>query len=140
LISTNEKIITRLKTHRDKALAHSDAKYFSDQDKLYENYPLEKDNIEKLISTAKEILSAQYVYLMQSSLEIRVYSVHNLDSVLKYVRAYKRILDDKENGGAEFLRYKWDNYVKKEIFKKISLTSFLISRSIHCGIINVSQK
>lgn len=110
MISSKAEIITNLKTHRDKALAHSDSEYFSDPEKLYANFPLEGKEIDDLISTAKEILRYQHVYLFESDLEIKVYSIHSLNEVLQYTRAYKRILDDKVKGGAEYLRYKWDDY------------------------------
>lgn len=112
LITSKSKIIISLKTHRDKALAHSDSAYFSNPEKLYENFPLDTKEIDELMKVATEILRYQHVYLLESDLEIKVYSVRSIDTVLQYVRAYKRILDDKDGGGAEFLRYKWDDYNK----------------------------
>lgn len=112
LITSKNKIIINLKTHRDKALAHSDSAYFSDPEKLYKNFPLDTEEIDELMKVATEILRYQHVYLLESDLEIKVYSVRSIDAVLQYVRAYKRILDDKEINGAEFLRYKWDDYKK----------------------------
>lgn len=112
LIASKDEILITLKAHRDKALAHSDAEYFSEPENLYKNFPLEAEEIDELLEVATEILENHYLYLLEADLEIKVFSIRSADAVLEYVRAYIRILNDEEIDGAEFLKYKWDDYKK----------------------------
>lgn len=109
-ILSKEVAIRKIKAHRDKALAHSDAEFFLNPGKLNEKYPLEFKEVDELMEIAIEILRYQNVYLFESDLDIKVYSTSNVESVLQYVRAFKRILEDEIIGGAKNLKYKWDSY------------------------------
>jgi hypothetical protein len=95
LVESKHDIITNLKGHRDKILAHSDAKYFNDLKKLYEKYPLESKEIDDLISIAKEILECHHVYLLDSHLEIEVHSTSDVDTILWHTRGFDRVWHDK---------------------------------------------
>jgi len=112
LIASQKEVINNLNNHRDKALAHSDAKYFADLEKLYEKFPLETKEIDELMEIATDILRNQNNCLFEYGLDIIVDSSRGVNNVLQYVRAYKRILDDEDLNGANFLKYKWDDYKK----------------------------
>jgi hypothetical protein len=113
LIASKKDIIDRVKGRRDKALAHSDARYFNEPDDLYIKFPLSIKEIGELINIASEILSMQHIYLFGSDLDIQVYTTSNIDTILWHIRGFKRVLDDKK---AEFLYpyfYRFDNFEEK---------------------------
>lgn len=113
LIESKQEIITNLKGHRDKLLAHSDANYFDDLEKLYEKYPLESNEVDDLISTAKDILESHHVYLLESHLEIEVHSTSDVDTILWHTRGFKRVWEDKRATSLYPNLYKLDDYEEK---------------------------
>lgn len=113
LISSKKNIIDRVKGRRDKALAHSDARYFNEPDDLYEKFPLSNVEIDDLIVTLTEILRMQYVYLFESNLDIKVYATSNVDTILLYTRAFKRVWFDKRAKSLYPYMYKLDDYEEK---------------------------
>ncbi|MBK7103700.1 MAG: hypothetical protein IPH62_00235 [Ignavibacteriae bacterium] len=113
IINSKKDIIERIKGRRDKALAHSDAKYFNDPNDLYIKFPLSNEEINDLLITITEILRIQYVYLFESDLEIKVYATSNIDTVLLNTRAFKRVWSDKRAKLLYPYLYKLDDYEEK---------------------------
>jgi AbiU2 len=113
LIASKKDIIERVKGHRDKALAHSDASYFNEPDDLYVKYPLNLEEIEDLITTASEILRTQHVYLFESDLDIQVHTTSNIDTILWHIRGFKRVWQDKRAESLHPNLYKLDDYEEK---------------------------
>lgn len=106
-----EKIISYLKSRRDKAIAHTDASFFNNPQKHFEKYPLMIDDIDKLLESISNILREQYVYIFGSDSDLStVYTVTDLNRVLQFVRGFYRAQKDKElqKKGINIMKYKWD--------------------------------
>ena len=122
LIASKKEIIDRVKNRRDKALAHSDAKYFNKPDDLYVKFPLSIEEIEDLIKTATEILRMQYVYLFESDLDIQVHALTNIDRILSHIRGFQRVWHDKRATSLYPYLYKEDDFegkLKEHLEKKL---------------------
>lgn len=91
-----KEIIDRIKNHRDKALAHSDTAYFNNPNALYEHYPLSTNDIDSLMDTVSEILREHHSCLFEADVHLEVVSGHNVDTVLRYTRAWHRARRDRD--------------------------------------------
>ena len=70
-INQRKGVIDRLKTHRDKAIAHLDKTYFENPDKLYLDHPLHDSDVLDLLDLVKDVLTTHYLY---SSRLMRIWS------------------------------------------------------------------
>ena len=93
LIET-EDIINKLQARRDKFLAHSDKKYFSNPEKLIEDFPISTEEILSLIDTIHKILHKHYSLFFQTDIDTNVYSSSNVDSILKSVLSFSKVWRD----------------------------------------------
>lgn len=102
-LAGQREVIDRIKTQRDKILAHSDAKYFNNPQEFYEQYPLSTEDIDGLMETVSDILSEQHLYLFQSDLlDMDISSASKVDVVLRFARAFSRARKDRELIGKGF--------------------------------------
>ena len=95
-LDVREDIIKRMKARRDKAIAHMDKKYFDDPQALFQDYPLTDSELDDLMELAGGILRKHYSYLFQADIRMEVISVHTVDAVLGYTRAFMRAHRDLE--------------------------------------------
>jgi len=93
-LALREDTIKRMKARRDKAIAHMDKKYFDDPQALFRDYPLSDSELEDLMELAGGILRKHYSCLFQADIRIEVTSVHTVDAVLEYTRAFMRARRD----------------------------------------------
>lgn len=93
-IAAQQNVINRIKTQRDKAIAHLDKSYFDDPEAILNDYPLSDADVGGLMGLVKAILETHYGYLFGSDLEITVHSVRTVNTVLNYARAFIRVRED----------------------------------------------
>lgn len=113
LINSKKIIINNIKGRRDATLVHSDAKYFNNPEDTYTKFPLTNNDIESVIETATKILRMQYLYLFNSDLDIQVHATSNIDTILGYTRAFRRVWEDKRALALYPVLYKLDDYKEK---------------------------
>lgn len=89
-----ETVIDSIKAHRDKAIAHLDKKYFDETSSIGSDYPLHNHEIDNIMEIVDCILRKHYSCLLGASVNLEVQSVHNLDTLLKYSRAWMRARRD----------------------------------------------
>jgi hypothetical protein len=110
VLEQKKELINRIKGRRDKALVHSDARYFNKPEDLYVKFPLSIKDIDDLIKTITDILKEQYLYLIGGDLDINVYATTNVDTLLLNARAFKRVWHDKRAKSLFPYLYKLDNF------------------------------
>lgn len=93
-INQRKGVIDRLKTHRDKAIAHLDKTYFENPDKLYLDHPLHDSDVLDLLDLVKDVLTTHYLYLFKADADLGVQSVTDVQTVLQYVEAFARVRAD----------------------------------------------
>lgn len=74
---------------------HLDKAYFYNAKALDEDYPLSNDDIDRLMDIMSEILRKHYSCLFEADLRMEILSTRNVDSVLKYARAFQRARKDR---------------------------------------------
>jgi hypothetical protein len=77
-------IRTGLITLRDKHLAHADKQYLLDVHTLYQNTSLKKDDIQKLITVAADILNSFLSALDQTVVSMHHTNADDYEKILKY--------------------------------------------------------
>lgn len=87
--------IQSIKARRDKVLAHTDKAFFNDPSKLFDKYPLNDLDISAFMETINNILREHHLLLLHADASLEVTSSHEVDLILKYVRAYARVRKDK---------------------------------------------
>lgn len=95
-IGRHQDTIERIKTHRDKAIAHLDRAYFNNPEKLYMDYPLKDDDIDCLLDLVKNILRNHYEYLFNVDADLEVGSAATSDTLLRYAEAFLRAGNDRD--------------------------------------------
>lgn len=113
LLGSKKELIYRVKGRRDKALAHSDARYFNKPEDLYVKFPLSIKDVDDLIEILTKILKAQYNYLIGGDLDINIYATTNVDTILLNTRAFKRVWFDKRAASLFPYLYKLDDFEEK---------------------------
>ncbi len=88
--------IERIKARRDKAIAHLDKEYFDDPQALFRDYPLADNDLDDLIEVVSGILRKHHSCLFEADIGMEVTSVHTVDAVLEYTRAFMRVRRDIE--------------------------------------------
>ncbi len=88
-------LLNTMKTWRDKDIAHSDRAYFNDPSKLNDLFTVSDLDIRCLLGDVGEILRKHYSLLFHGDINLDVSSSSNVDTVLKYVRAFDRVWHDK---------------------------------------------
>lgn len=83
-------VIHRIKSQRDKAIAHLDKAYFDNPKALDKDYPLRDDDIDRLVEVVSDILGKHHSCLFEADLRMENLSTRNVDVVLKYARAFQR--------------------------------------------------
>ena len=114
LLDSHIDIIKKLKTRRDKAIAHTDSSFFNNPDDHFEKYPLPKEDIKTLIELISSILRLQAVFIFESDYDLStVHTVNNLNRVLQFVQGFERAQKDKQlqEKGVYVMRYKWDEVI-----------------------------
>lgn len=94
-IKNRAAIINNLKEIRDKTIAHVDKEYFANPDLVYKAFPFSKEDELTLLNLADDILCKHYCWAFNADLDNFTYNSSSIDRVLKYARAYERILHDK---------------------------------------------
>ena len=93
-LQNQQDTIDRIKSRRDKGIAHLDKKYFENAESIDWDYPLGDEDIDDLMDTVSGVLRKQYSCLLGASVNLEVQSVHNIDTLLKYARAWMRARRD----------------------------------------------
>ena len=95
-IKAQKDVIDRIRTHRDKTIAHLDKLYFDNPEAIFNDYPLSMTDVRSLMDLVRGILKSHYSYLFGSDLDMAVYSVHTLDAVLQHVQGFIRVQEDPD--------------------------------------------
>ena len=114
-INKHDKLIQTLISRRDKDIAHSDSTFFNNPQKLHLLFPLNDLDIGPLLDTISEILRKHHSLLLHADITMEINSVHDVDTVLKNIRAFDRVWHDKRltrDFGIRVCEYLQDNYDK----------------------------
>ncbi len=105
-------VIHRIKSQRDKAIAHLDKAYFDNPKALDKDYPLGDDDIDRLMEVVSDILGKHHSWLFEADLRMEILSTRNVDVVLKYARAFQRARKDRTliKKGFKPIDYMQDEY------------------------------
>jgi len=105
-------VIHRIKSQRDKAIAHLDKAYFDNPKALDKDYPLRDDDIDRLMEVVSDILGKHHNWLFEADLRMEILSTRNVDVVLKYARAFQRARKDRTliKKGFKPIDYMQDEY------------------------------
>jgi len=116
-INKHDKLIKTLISRRDKYIAHSDSTFFINPQKLHALFPLNDLEIGPLLDTISEILRKHHSLLLHADITIEINSVHDVDTVLKNIRAFYRVWHDKRltrDFGIRVCEYLKDNYDRSQ--------------------------
>lgn len=95
-LSAHNKTINNLTSLREKIFTHYDPQYFNNPAKLYQKYSISEEELNDLIKTIEDILLSHHSYLFASSIiSFDVASYSNVNSILRYTRAFMRVWGDK---------------------------------------------
>lgn len=86
--------IDQIKAHRDKSIAHFDKPYFDSPERIQQDYPLSKKEVQVLLDSACDVIKEHYGYLFESDMDMEVHTAHTLDAVLEYTLGFIRAQDD----------------------------------------------
>ena len=89
-------LINRIKSWRDKFIAHFDKSFFDTPKAIYEKYPITNSEIDELIECVAQILHEHYSYLFHADSRMEILSETNVDSILRYVQAFQKVWKDKK--------------------------------------------
>jgi len=89
-------LINRIKSWRDKSIAHLDKTFFDTPSAIYEKYPITNSEIDELIECVTRILHEHYSYLFHADSRMEILSETNVDSILSYVQAFQKVRKDKK--------------------------------------------
>jgi len=95
LIKKHSATIQSLKGRRDTVIAHTDRTFFNDPRKMFDKFPLTDLEIDSLIDSLKEIFHDQNSLLIHTDMSMEVSAVTDVESVLRNVRAFRRVWKDK---------------------------------------------
>jgi hypothetical protein len=110
MLDDKKGLIKRIRGRRNKMLAHSDATYFNNPEKIYSKYPINIIEIDELLETVSTILKSHYNYLFNTDLGMTFHTSTGLEAVLIYVRAYKRFWEDNRLTKLKKFSYSQDNF------------------------------
>jgi hypothetical protein len=107
-----ESVMEKIETHRDKAIAHLDKKYFNNAESFNKKYPICYFEIDSVLGVVAEILQTHASCLFGKSISMEVESVQNVDTVLKFARAWMRARKDRTliEKGFRPVEYERDEY------------------------------
>ena len=71
-----------------------DKAYFDEPKALHRDYPLSDDDIDDLMEVVSNILRTHHSCLFEADMRMEIVSVHNVDTVLQYARAFMRVRRD----------------------------------------------
>lgn len=111
-IKSHKTLIQNIIGRRNKILAHADKEYFYDDSRIENDFPIDMDGVDDLIKTIDNIIRAHHSCLFHSDVDLEVKSTGNLDRLLIYTRAFKRVWEDKKliNLGVKPYVYRLDEY------------------------------
>lgn len=111
-LRAKEDVIDRIKSHRDKSIAHMDRKYFDDTESIERDYPLTEPEIDDLMDRVSCILRKHHNCLLQADVSLEVRSIHNVEKLLDYARAWMRARRDPKfrETGSWPVDYERDEY------------------------------
>lgn len=120
LLDANSDLVDRLKSRRDKAIAHLDKSYFDGRKSIGADFPVSSAEIDDLISVISDILREHHSYVFESSLTMEISSARTVDQILRYARAWKRARSDKEliKEGFRPVDYIRDVYPSEEAYER----------------------
>lgn len=95
IYQANDKL-DRISRHRDQFRAHHDEKYFDHPEKLYEDAPLNLDDLSKLVEIAREILFIHHGAMMNVHYIMRTVNAHDVDNVIKSIQRYQVLMQHQE--------------------------------------------
>ena len=93
-LNAQNTVTNKIKAHRDKAIVHLDKKYFDSSGSIASDYPLQDPEIDGLMEIMDGILGKHYRCLLGASVNLKVQSVQNLDTLLTHARAWMRVRRD----------------------------------------------
>ena len=111
-LHSKKNVIGRIKSRRDKAIVHLDKDYFDNTKSINIVYPLSDQEIDNLLEVVSSILRKHYNCLFEEDMSMEVKSVHSVDTVLRYARAWMRARRDFNliKNGFEPIKYERDEY------------------------------
>lgn len=95
LIQNHSKTIQNLKGRRDTVIAHTDRTFFNDPNKMLDRFPLTDIDIDSLLDSIKVILHDHHSLLHHADVSMEVKALTDVESILKNVRAFRRVWKDK---------------------------------------------
>lgn len=106
--------INKIKSLRDKLIAHFDKPYFENPGLALENYPVTPSEIGELIETASKIMKKHYSYLFNADLRIETIVSGNVDHVLFSALAFQQIRKDQDliKSGFKPSKYEVSPFIK----------------------------
>jgi hypothetical protein len=93
-LESQKDVVEKIKARRDKAIAHLDKTYFEDPLAVNIHYPIYTTEIDQLIEIVSDVLRQHYKYLFQADMRMEILSPMNVDVILTYARAFKRVRED----------------------------------------------
>lgn len=94
-LDSYSELIKKIKSWRDKFIAHLDNTFFDNPSAIYEKYPITNSEIGELIECVAGILHEHYLYLFHADSRMEIRSETNVDSLLRYVQAFQKVRTDK---------------------------------------------
>lgn len=93
-LQNQQDTIDRIKSRRDKGIAHLDKKYFDDTNAIESDFPIGDHEIDDLMELVSCILRMHYNCLFEADVTLEVQSVNNVETLLRYARAWMRARRD----------------------------------------------
>lgn len=95
-VSGIEHILSKIKTQRDKFIAHDDPIYFDEPYRINEDAPINLDELERVLDVLREILFEIYSSIKNAHFEMKLVGLRNIDFIVKLLRHQKVLSDDDE--------------------------------------------
>lgn len=93
-LKSQKDVTKKIKARRDKVIAHLDKTFFDDPLAISIHYPIYTTEIDQLIEIISDVLRQHYKYLFQADMRMEILSAMNVDVILTYARAFKRVRED----------------------------------------------
>lgn len=95
-IKSVKHILNKIKTQRDKFIAHDDPIYFDEPYRINEDAPINLDEFNSVLKVLRKILFGIYSSLENVHNEMKLVGIRNIDFIVKLLRHQKILFDDDE--------------------------------------------
>jgi hypothetical protein len=93
-LEKKDNLIARIKTIRNKNIAHADEAFFKNPNDIYKKYPIHTSETDELLDIISNILKDHHIYLFGRDMDMVFRTSSGIEAILIYTRAYKRIWED----------------------------------------------